>query len=442
MYRLDFTHAWTGRLKQPEGLSPRLGGCTARLTGELAAGRLPFLNMPYRNELVAQITENLPKLQRFKHMVVLGIGGSALGTRALQKAFFPQQDRPGHTGPWLWIADNVDADTLEAWFTSLPPEETVVLVVSKSGGTIETLSQYFLVREWLQKAQGDRWHEHMLFVTDAKAGFLREEADREGIISFPVPDHLGGRYSVFSAVGLVPAAFLGMPWIDLLDGSLEATQDLVNNPGNPEVLAAHPAWKMALWGAKLSKSKYSQLIFFVYLPLWASFGNWFAQLWAESLGKNGKGTMPLPAVGVTDQHSTNQMFLDGPADKGCIMVSCPSLDQGRAFPKGLPEAWSWLENKHFGALLEAECVGTSAALAHSRVPLLQFVLDRADAKSAGGLMGLSMAATLLAGWLLEINPLDQPAVELGKRLACARLGAKMYPDEAAMLRRFLGKESC
>lgn len=441
MYHLDFTHAWTGRLKQPEGLSPRLSGCTARLTGELAAGRLPFLNLPYRNDLVEQITAVLPKLHRFKHMVVLGIGGSALGTRALQKAFFPGQDRPGHQGPWLWIADNVDAASLEAWFTSLNPEETIVLVVSKSGGTIETLSQYFLVREWLQKSRGDRWNEHMLFVTDTKVGFLREEADREGITSFPVPDHLGGRYSVFSAVGLVPAAFLGLPWIDFMDGCLDATRELVNNPGNPEALAAHPAWKMALWAGKLSKAKYSQLIFFVYLPLWASFGNWFAQLWAESLGKNGKGTMPLPAVGVTDQHSTNQMFLDGPADKGCIVVSCPTLDQGPTFPKGLPEAWSWLENKKFGSLLEAECVGTSAALAHNRVPLLQLTLDRTDARTAGGLMGLCMASTLLTGWLLEINPLDQPAVELGKRLACARLGAKMYPDEAAMLRRFLGKES-
>ena len=439
MYSLDWNHAWAGRLNPPSGTSAPHSetaiGLARKLASEASAGRLPFLDMPYMPDLILQLQELEPRLKRFKHMVILGIGGSALGTRALQKAFFPQQDQPGHTGPWLWIADNVDAATLEAWLSRLDPAETVITVVSKSGGTIETLSQYFLIRPWLEKALGDAWTEHCVFVTDEKSGYLREEATRRNITALQVPDYLGGRYSVLSAVGLIPAAFLGLPWREIVEGSLSVTRQLVQ--AEPSGLGAHPAWKTAVWADALARAGYSQLIFFVYMPQWASFKDWFAQLWAESLGKDGKGTMPLPAVGVTDQHSLQQMFLDGPKDKGCILVSSPGLPLGPAFPTDIPDKWSWLRGKRFGELLEAEGLGSSAALAHAGVPLLRLNLEQSDARSAGELMGFCMAATLLTGWLMGINPLDQPAVELGKRLAYARLGSEDYPQEAAMLSDFL-----
>ncbi len=441
MYRLDWHHAWAGRSGRSEPSATPIAECAARLTGECAAGLLPFLTMPFVADLERQLDELVPTLKRFKHMVVLGIGGSALGARALQKAFFPQQDRPGHKGPWLWIADNIDAASLSAWMESLDPRETVVVPVSKSGGTIETLSQYFLFRDWLKNALGSRWNEHLIFVTDENNGYLRQEVEREQIASLPVPDHLGGRYSVFSAVGMLPAAFLGMPWRALLRGVAQALSPLA--AATPESLAAHPAWQLAVWGRELWRKQYSQLIFFTYIPAWSFLGDWFAQLWAESLGKDGKGTMPLPAVGVTDQHSLQQMFLAGPADKGCLMLSCPALSQGEAagplFPDDIPEKWSWLRGKRFGELLDAECLGTSAALARSRVPLLRIATGSTGPEEAGAIMGLCMAATLLAGWLMDLNPLDQPAVELGKRLAYARLGSTAYPQEAAMLDDFLSR---
>lgn len=437
MYNLDWNHARAGRMNRPSGPSPKLAACADRLVAEASAGRLPFLDMPYAPELFRHIEELEPRLKRFRHLLVLGIGGSALGTRALQKAFFPEQDRPGHNGPWLWIADNVDAATLEAWLSNLNPTETLVLVVSKSGGTIETLAQYFLIRPWLEQALGTSWTEHCLFITDAQKGYLREEAERRGIAALPVPDHLGGRYSVLSAVGLVPAAFLGLPWRQLAEGSLSVTRPLAG--ADADTLAGHPAWKTAVWAAALAESGYSQLIFFMYMPQWAAFKDWFAQLWAESLGKDGKGTMPLPAVGVTDQHSLQQMFLDGPKDKGCLLVTSPGLPLGPAFPDTVPEKWRWLRGKRFGELMEAECLGSSAALAHAGVPLLRICPDNAGARCAGELMGLCMATTLLTGWLMDLNPLDQPAVELGKRLAYARLGSKDYPEEAALLQTFLSK---
>lgn len=446
MHTLDWKHAWTGRLlttapTRPQALKllePQLDSCNARLIGEVASGKLPFLNLPFRSSLTARLKALTPQLRRFKHMVVLGIGGSALGTRALQKAFVPQQDLPNHQGPWLWILDNVDADVLEAQMATLNPEETIVVPVSKSGGTIETLAQYFFMKAWLQKALPDTWHEHMLLVTDEKKGYLREEADRHNIVSLPVPDHLGGRYSVLSAVGLVPAAFMGLPWEDFLEGAASVNAPLVNDElGKPENLRNHPAWALANWCFELSRHDYSQLIFFTYIPSWASFGQWFGQLWAESLGKNGKGTMPLPAVGVTDQHSLQQMFLDGPADKGCIQLHCPNLSKGPQFPDDVPDSWEWLRGKTFGDLLNAETLGSAAALVHNGVPLTRLEAAESSMRAAGEVMGLLMATTVLTGWLMNINPLDQPAVELGKRLAYSRLGSSSYPEEAAILKAFL-----
>lgn len=405
-----------------------------RLATELQAGELPFLTLSYRKRLEEQLCALTPALQKFKHMLVLGIGGSALGARALQHAFAPAQNGPNYQGPCLWIADNVCAATFESWLAALNPAETVVVTISKSGGTIETLSQYFLVREWLQNALGSAWNGHMVVVTDAKQGFLRQQAHSCNLASLEVPDFLGGRYSALSAVGLVPAAFLGIDWQALLDGAASVAQPLVDAPAS---IKDHPSFHLACWCYALEQANYSQLIFFSYIPLWATFGPWFAQLWAESLGKDGKGTMPLSATGVTDQHSINQMFLDGPRDKACLFLTCPNLPQGRVFPDSLPDEWAWLRGKPFGALLEAEGLGTRMALAKTHTPLVNIDMGGITAFDAGAMMLLLEAATVFTGWLMNINPLDQPAVELGKRLANTRLGAPGYAEETKDLQSFL-----
>ena len=437
-----WSNAYKGRLSPSdarigEGALPRIN---ARLNEELKANRLPFLNMPYWPGLKKDLAALAPELKTFRHMVVLGIGGSALGARALQKAFFTQQDQPGHQGPWLWIADNIDAKGLEAWLKNLPPKETMVVAVSKSGGTIETLAQYFLLKEWLQKNLGDNWRQHMLLVTDDKSGFMRQQADAFKLKSLPVPDYLGGRYSVLSAVGLVPAAFLGIDYEELVRGMSEACAPLNSGKVSPEDLASHQSWRLAVWNKALMERGYSQIIFFTYLPQWASFGAWFGQLWAESLGKDGLGSMPLPALGVTDQHSLVQMFLDGPRDKGCLFLTCPALPEGPRFSHDLPDKYAWLRGRGFGALLQAEALGTRMALTKRGTPLVELRREEDSPYAMGRLMGLLEGATLLTGCLMGINPLDQPAVELGKRLANARLGAPGYESETADLEAFLKAE--
>jgi glucose-6-phosphate isomerase len=434
---LDWTNATFEKLTAAP-YRARAGELAERLAGETAAGRLPFLTMPYMDELLPELEALAPRLARFDHMLLLGIGGSALGARALQKAFAPGQDLPGHQGPWLWVLDNVDPATLEAHLRRLDPERTVVVTVSKSGDTIETVGQYFLVKRWLMERLGEAWGGHVLLVTDKAKGFLREEAERFGAMTLPVPDSLGGRYSVLSAVGLVPAVFLGMDVRALVGGAGELAEPLARPGLDAETLAAHPAFELAVWARALLDSGFSELIFFSYVPTLNSFGDWFAQLWAESLGKEGKGSQPIPAVGVTDQHSVNQMFLDGPRNKACLFLTCPALPQGPRFPEDLPDAFAYVRGKPFGELIRAEGLGTQMALCKCGVPLVEMRLGAATEREAGALIALLGAATILTGWLMDINPLDQPAVELGKRLAKARLGSEGLEEEKADLDAFLG----
>ena len=433
---LEWSHAWTGRIGKDDSqiLAKRAPEMAEMLKKGLQAGEMPFLSMAYRERLEKDLPPVIARIKGIKNMLVLGIGGSALGARAMQKAFAPGQDEPGYQGPWLWIADNVCAAQFESMLTKLSPAETVVVCISKSGGTIETLSQYFLVREWLMKALGNDWASRMIVVTDSSKGFLRQEAIEKSLASLEVPDFLGGRYSALSAVGLVPAAYMGMDWKGFLDGAAEIARPLVNNPDS---IASHPAFALACWATALQNRNYDELIFFCYVPQWAAYGQWFAQLWAESLGKSGKGSQPIPATGVTDQHSINQMFLDGPRNKGCIFVTGEQPQSGRVFGQDLPEQWSWLRGKAFDVLLEAEGLGTRMALCKSGVPLVNMHMGALKERNAGAMMLLLEAATVFTGWLMGINPVDQPAVELGKRLANSKLGASGYPQEAADLASFL-----
>lgn len=433
---LEWSHAWTNRLsgKSAADCAGKLPGIIARLKQQMASGELPFLTMPYREKLEASMPPVVDKIRKFKNMLVLGIGGSALGARAMQRAFAPGQDGPDYHGPWLWIADNVCALQFETLLGKLDPRDTVVVAISKSGGTIETISQYFLVRAWLEKALGDKWPEQMVVVTDEKNGFLRQEAIEKSLAALEVPDYLGGRYSALSAVGLLPAAFMGIDWQALLAGAAEVAKPIVNHP---EDLADSQAWQLACWAYMLEENNYDELIFFCYIPQWATYGPWFAQLWAESLGKDGKGSMPIPATGVTDQHSVNQMFLDGPRNKGCIFVTGTQPETERKFGMDLPDKWAWLRGKAFGTLLEAEALGTRMALCKNHVPLVNMHMGNLSESAAGSMMMLLEAATIFTGWLMGINPVDQPAVELGKRLANSRLGAAGYAQEAADLAEFL-----
>ncbi len=434
---IDWTDSWQDKLdiKSKYASAETISD---RFSKEVAEGKLPFCSMPYMAELLYDLEGLESYVKSFEHMLLLGIGGSALGARALQKAFFSAQDEPCHEGPWFWIGDNVCAKTLESYLEKLPLEKTLVAVVSKSGGTIETISQYFLIRKKMKQKIGDKWNRNFLFVTDKNNGFLREQADELSIKTLEVPDNLGGRYSVLSAVGMLPAMFMGIDYRSLVEGASAILAPLASHELSSETLLKHPSYKLACWNAALMESGYNELIFFSYIPQWACFGQWFAQLWAESLGKEGKGSQPIPAVGATDQHSVNQMFLDGPRNKGCLFLTCDSLADGEKFEEDIPDKFSYIKGKNFGELIHAEGLGTKMALSANNVPLVEIKMAESSEECAGRMMGLLMATTIFTGWLMGINPVDQPAVELGKRLAKARLGAEGLQEEKNDLEAFLG----
>ena len=436
---MDWTNAYINGMDKAK-YEAMAGAMAEKMMAEVSEGKLPCLNLPFWNDLKAGLVDLKPKLAKFKHMLVLGIGGSALGARAMQKAFAPGQDQPGHDGPWLWISDNVDSHAVDAYFSKLPPQETVVVVISKSGGTIETISQYFLAKKWLEKSLPETWKEHLILVTDKENGFLRQEVNELKTMSMEVPDNLGGRYSALSAVGMIPAMFMGIDYEAVGQGSLDINAPLASPELDAEIILAHPSFQMAVWNMALMEKGYDQLIFFCYIPKFAMFGAWFSQLWAESLGKQGKGSMPIASVGVTDQHSVNQMYLAGPKNKGCLFLTAQDLPKGPTLGGDLPEAFSYIRNKPFGELIHAEGLGTRMAMVMSDIPLLNLDLADDSEYMAGRLMGFLKSTTLLTGWMLDINPVDQPAVELGKRLAKARLGASGLDKETKDLEAFLKTE--
>ncbi len=408
-----------------------------RLKKEVEANLLPFLKLPFFEELCEEIEILRPFFSKYKHLLLLGIGGSALGPRALQRAFAPGQDRPMHNGKSLWIMDNVDPESFADTLNRLPKEDTLVVTISKSGGTIETISQYFIVKEIYQKLYPSTWQEYFIHVTDKNKGFLREEANTYNIRTLEVPDNLGGRYSVMSAVGMLPMAFLGVDYKALMQGAIDIGRTIANDYSQ---LESSDAWKIASWAKELLDNDYSQLLLFIYHPAWATFGAWFVQLWAESLGKGGKGSMPIAAVGVTDQHSALQMFLDGPKDKGCIFLSSQADKEKIFLPETLNDTWSFIESKPLGDILEAETLATRMALVENNVPLIHAHYPKADCYEAGQFMMTLELATVLTGWLLDINPIDQPAVEQGKVLANAKLGSEKHKQYLPRLQEFESKE--
>ena len=358
-------------------------------------------------------------------LIVIGIGGSALGSRALEQALRPAPWGP--TTPRLAILDTIDPAYVGAILGELRPQQTAVAVISKSGGTIETAALFRLVLPWLQVAPD--WRQRLAFVTDPERGLLRPLARAWGVPALSVPPDVGGRFSVLTAVGILPAAFLGLDVDRLLGGARGmAAACRVGDVSNPawRFAAAHDAW----WPDA------DVTVFYPYCERLRGFGEWFQQLWAESLGKPRAGKDPYgwtPAVhrGPTDQHSQLQMWQQGPSNRIVTFVGVddPGVDLG-PLPLSAPadSVVPSLADVTLRRLLDAERLATAAALISAGRPVLDLRLPRVDARSLGELIILLEAATVFAGLLRGIDPFDQPGVELGKRVTKALLAEGLPED--------------
>lgn len=344
-----------------------------------------------------------------KDFVVLGIGGSSLGAEAILRALHSP-----HKEPRFHIADNSDPAVFQWLLDGINPEETLLYVVAKSGGTMETLSQFLVAQDWLQKAcPHDGWKKHVVLCTDPQKGDLRALASRWKLDCLEVPSAVGGRFTVLTPVGLFPAVFAGLSAEEFLAGAASVAA------WEKQPWDENPCTQLAASLAKAS-TKRPITVLMPYSTQLSAFSRWFCQLWGESLGKDGLGLTPYPAVGATDQHSQMQLYMEGPKDKCLVFVHAKGTATRMPipFPSGLSDlpSFALLQNRSVGGLLDAEFRATRDAVTQQGIPNCTLEIDRIDAYSLGALFYFCEATTALAGAVLGVNPFDQPGVEAAKIL--------------------------
>jgi glucose-6-phosphate isomerase len=395
-----------------------------------ADGIADFMNIPRNAPLLRQSVDFAGAARgRYDDVVILGIGGSALGPIALRTALcapgwneLQSDERSGY--PRLHVLDNVDPVTVVAVLDRLKLERTLFIVTSKSGGTAETMSQFLIAHERVTEA-GLAVADHFVFVTDPQHGALRPLARELSVPALDIPPGVGGRYSVLTPVGTLPAALLGLDVTQLLAGAGDMldrceTTELIDNPAC--VLGS------LFYVSEVRHQRVIDVLMPYADPL-RDFADWFVQLWAESLGKHrddgrSVGSTPLPALGATDQHSQVQSFMEGPANKVIAFIAV----QNHGTDVVIPTAFEHVTELHYlgghslGELLNIEQRATAGALAKRGRANLTIRVDQVDAWHVGGLMMMLELATAYAGQMYGVNAFNQPGVELGKQFAYALLG--------------------
>lgn len=395
-----------------------------------ASGELGFFDLPRNRELASSVLEYVARTRgRYRDVVLLGIGGSALGPIALRNALRPPQwnslpDAARDGLPRLHVLDNVDPITISATLERVQLADTLFLVVSKSGGTAETMAQYLIVRGRLEAAKLPLV-DHLVFVTDPQKGALRPIANAEGIPALDIPANIGGRFSVMSPVGTLPAALIGID----IEAMLAGAGDMVERCASDQ-LSKNPAGVFAVlqYLADTTVGKHIQILMPYADPL-RDMAAWFVQLWAESLGKvrgttEHVGPTPVPALGATDQHAQVQLFMEGPLDKTVTFLAVETPERDVTIPgaHGDVADLAYLGGHSLWELLNTERRATAGALATRGRPSMTITMPRIDAWHLGALMMLLEIATAYAGSLYGINAFDQPGVELGKRYTYGMMG--------------------
>ncbi|MDY3869018.1 MAG: glucose-6-phosphate isomerase [Pyramidobacter sp.] len=361
----------------------------------------------------------------YDYIILLGIGGSALGTQMLvevlaETSCFTAEEKKR---PLLLVADNADAETGEAIWQRVVPERTALLVVSKSGRTLETMCNFLFFREKLLSAVGEQGEKQMFAVTDASQGFLRRYVKEKGTASAEFPRDTGGRYSVLSPCSLVAAAALGVDIRSLLRGARTMKESLLCAPSVSNLASQLTEAVLRAW-----ESGKNVTVFMTYGDRLESVGEWFAQLWGESLGKQGTGLTPQCACGSVDQHSQLQLYAEGPNDKFFIFLSSRPGQRGvLSVPReALFDEARCLEGMSMESVLDCERRGVIASLKRRRRSVCSLELERTDAFCLGGLIFLLEAVTALTGLSRGVDPFDQPGVEEGKNYALALCGSAEY----------------
>ncbi|MBN1810033.1 MAG: glucose-6-phosphate isomerase [Planctomycetes bacterium] len=427
------------QLEELNALMGQLDRARNELMERHGKGDLEWMGLPNTEEYVEQAEEVWNGCREgVENLVVLGIGGSALGNTALQTAlrppFWNMLPDGKRTGARLFVMDNVDPERLETLLGIVDAEKTVFNVITKSGSTAETAAQFLCVLGKVKEKLGEDWKKRFIFTTDPAKGAMRKLVQDCGLMSLPVPAGVGGRFSVLSPVGLLSTVATGADARALLKGAREMYMHFRSSTAErnvPLLLSGLLYLADTTRGQKIH-------VMMPYSDRLRDMADWFRQIWAESLGKavdrNGKklnsGPTPVKALGTTDQHSQVQLYIEGPFDKVVIMVEVEEESSGLAMGSQLIDstAFTYLEGRRLAELFKAELIGTKVALTNAGRPNMTLTLPRVDEEAAGEFMFAWELATAVAGELYCIDAFDQPGVEGGKVAAYALMGREGFED--------------
>jgi len=430
------------------GLKTRIRDAHRRIEARRDAD-VGFMTLPYDRALAGRVKDKAAELRGWcKNFVVLGIGGSALGNIAVHSALnhpFHNSLRDAHPGrlgaPRIFVLDNVDPALMAGFLDAIEDEleRTAFNVITKSGSTAETMSQFLFVQDLL-RGRGLEPARHIIVTTDPRpsVSLLQRVAQRDGYFALPIPANVGGRFSVLSAVGLLSAAVGGVDVDELLAGAGE-----MDGQCRAAGMADNPAAQYAAIHYLFYQKKTPITVLMPYSQALGRLADWYCQLWAESLGKRDGlsakdvfvGPTPIAAVGVTDQHSVMQLFQDGPFDKvlTLIEVENPKSAPWRKGSEDVPICHgegegelSYLARSTFGRLFSAELAATRCALRDKHRPNLTLRVPEVSARTLGELFMFFEYAVTYSGCLYDVNTFDQPGVELGKDYTYGLMGREGY----------------
>jgi glucose-6-phosphate isomerase len=372
-----------------------------KIRGEGADGKLALFDIRGYNRALASIKELAGLITKFKKVIVLGTGGSTLNGQTLT-AISSSKDK-------LIFWDNIDPDTINSSVSKLDLARTAVLAISKSGETLEALTQLLLLIDTYRKHNIPSVSDHFFGITTLNNNPIHSLINDVGGKSI-AHANIGGRFSGLSAVGLLPASIAGLDAASFIRGA-----DFVLN-SNLELVAVSVADTLSM-----IDQGYTANIMLTYADRLSPLNTWFRQIWAESLGKNGFSMLPIKAVGTLDQHSQLQLYLGGKRDKIYTFITLNEAGKGATLNAATNTKYSYLNNKTVGDVIQAEQNATYLSFKEAGLPVRRFTIAELSEYTLGALMMHLTLEVVTIAYMLELNPFDQPAVERGKELAVQML---------------------
>ena len=412
---------------------------------------LQWMNLGYNEETVWYVKEFAAMVDgRFDNVLVLGTGGSALGghalTHALLKPYWNLLDKEQRDNfPRIFFLDNIDPDEISGLLDILDLKKTLVNVITKSGSTAETMAQFMVIKDRLENELGDDYRKNVVATTDKETGILRQLANEEGYKTFVVPDDVGGRFSVFSAVGLVPLALVGVDIDEIIRGIKIMDLNLKNTDINNNIAAQNALIHYLM---DTQKDKYLSVIM-PYSSRLKYVADWYNQLWAESLGKeydrqgnkiNNRPT-PIKALGATDQHSQIQLYNEGKNDKIITFIRVDEFDNELKIPNVFEfTGLNYLAGKSINQLMNSEADATKVSLCDYKRPNVTIHLPKINEYYLAQLLYMFEVQTAIIGELYNIDTFNQPGVEQSKNYTYALMGRVGYEESANQLREKLSNK--